>query len=62
MYIRDFPHVAVGGSVTAAGRRVVGEDISVPRARPGGTAGRLQLTPGSSENSPCSRGVSLVYV
>lgn len=27
--IRDFPYVAAGGSMTAIGRRVVGENVSV---------------------------------
>lgn len=35
MYIRDFPHVAVGGSRTAAGRRVVGENICLAGQAPG---------------------------
>lgn len=29
MYIRDFPYVAAGGSMTAIGRREVGENVSV---------------------------------
>lgn len=33
MHIRDFGHVAAGGSMTAVGRRVVGENISVSWVR-----------------------------
>lgn len=35
-YIRDSPHVAVGGSMTATRRQVVGENISVSRVRHSG--------------------------
>lgn len=35
MYIRDFPHVAVGGSRTAVGREVVGENICLAGQAPG---------------------------
>lgn len=60
MAIRDYPHVVVGGSMT--------EDKWWEKAclSPGsgtqGMAGRLQSTPSSSENSPYSCGVSLVYL
>lgn len=33
MYIRDFPHVAVGGIITAIGTQVVGGNISISWVR-----------------------------
>lgn len=61
MYIHNYPHAAVGGSTTAEDKGWEKTSLC-PGSGTQGMAGRLQLTPCSSENCPYSCEAFLVYL